>query len=350
MESANQTGAVDIGELIASRLELEQPEQDETPELEEEVEEESEEIEEETIDEDEPDDEAEEEAEEEEPEDPEFQSIDDLAEALELSVDDFKGKIKAKIKVDGVETEISLAELTNGYQRDADYRRKTMELAESKREHEEFSKAKRQELEQNIQIATNLVTQAEQALLAEYNAVDWNDLRYTDPGEYAAKLQEYQTRYQGIQQAKEISTQTQQQLTQEQAAEQDKQLTEYAKSEYDKLTEFIPEWKDFEKYKSGITDAASFLKSTYGYNENEANIALLDHRVALLVRDAMKRPAGDIKAEIAKKKVAKKPKFLKPGRKQTKQEIKADQRSKLKEKAKSGDRDSIAALIASANI
>lgn len=346
MSEANQSGAIDFGTIFESKFEIDQPEQEETPELEESEEIETEDEIAEEIDEEE----AEEEADEEETEEPEFQSTTDLAEALELSEDEFKGKIKTKIKVDGVETEVTLAELTQGYQRDADYRRKTMELADNKRQLEEYSKSKRQEIDQTLEIATNLVKQSEDMILSEFNAIDWNDLRYNDPGEYAAKLADYQTKWQQVQSAKTYMDTTKGQLLEQEAKDRETQLNEYARTEYDKLTGFIPEWKDFEKYKSGITEAASFLKSTYGYNENEANIALLDHRVALLVRDAMRRPKGDIKAEIAQKKVQNKPKFLKPGRKQTKQEIKADQRSKLKSKAKNGDRDAVAALIASANI
>ena len=79
------------------------------------------------------------------------------------------------VKINGQDVDVKLSELKNGYQRQADYTRKTMEVAEQRKTAEsEISKA-RQERQQYMQ-GLNQATALLQAQLQESSKVDWQAL------------------------------------------------------------------------------------------------------------------------------------------------------------------------------
>lgn len=95
-----------------------------------------------------------------------------------------------KVKVDGEELEVPLAEAIQGYQRQADYTRKTQALAQD-REYIEFAKALEAELANNPK---RVLTVLEQQFLADFHGQDpEQEPEFTDPVEQrlAAIEQEY---------------------------------------------------------------------------------------------------------------------------------------------------------------
>lgn len=283
---------------------------------------------------------------EEETEDPGFQSIDELAEALEMSPDEFLEAIKGKVKIDGEESEISLAELRDGYQREADYRRKTMELGENRRAFEVEVEQYREQATQQHQQLANMVQIMESQVMQEFQQINWRELREFDPGEYAAKIQEYQQRKAQIDAVKQQGSQQFQQLQHEQQQVEAQKQQEFISKQAEALMDKLPEWKDNAVASKERGEIVDFLKSEYGYSPEEIS-GFVDHRLVLLARDALKARATDTKVEIAKAKVKNKPKLLKPGAKKGKAESrKAQQRSKLQGlRKRGGNTDAVADVL-----
>lgn len=80
---------------------------------------------------------------------------------------------KYKVKVDGDEVEVTLEELKSSYMRDADYRRKTMDLAKQR----DDLKARETARDQATERLHNLLADAEKTLMAELQDSDARRLR-----------------------------------------------------------------------------------------------------------------------------------------------------------------------------
>lgn len=277
-----------------------------------------------------------------------FKSVDELAEALEIPLDEFLSKIKGKVKINGEESEITLSELRDGYQREADYRRKTMELAEQRREAETAIKSQREHMEQQLEMTAQVANFYESQFLRDFQGVDWARLRVENPAEYSALATDYQTRQAQLQQMRYQAAQMWQ-VTQQQRAEENR-LTHQnrVKKEFETLMDTIPEWRDKEAYQKASKDIRDVL-TEYGYEKDEID-TLYDHRHMKILKDLIKlRGTKDVKteqAEIAKKKVKDLPKVLKPGKPSPDAKRKAAT-DKLARFKKSGKVDDLAALLAS---
>jgi len=190
---------------------------------------------------------------------PQFQTIDELAEALEMPLEDFLGNIKGKFKLNGEESEITLAELTAGYQKDADYRHKTAELAEQRKAFEEQTEQNNSQLQERLTQAQGLVDNLNNQLMAEFQSVNWDDLRANDPGEYSARLNDFQARQMQINQTQELTAQESNRIAQEQQAKQAEQYKEFVTKETQLRNEAIPAWQDSNIANAEQAEHSSFL-------------------------------------------------------------------------------------------
>lgn len=276
---------------------------------------------------------------------PEFHSVEELAQALELSPEEFMDKIKGRVKINGEETEVTLSELTKGYQMESDYRRKTMELAEQRKAFEQEQSNINQQLQAKVTEATNMVATLEQSLLGDYQNVDWNTLRSENPEQYLLAMHDFNQRQAQIESVKQQATTHAQTLQSEAQQKQTQQFQEVLAKESESLLSFIPEWKDQEVAQKGKTEIKNFLNG-YGFSNDEIS-QIIDHRHVLLIRDAMKGKKISSKASEAVKQVKKVPKLIKPGAKPSKNAAKADRQAELRNKLrKSGGKvDDVAALL-----
>lgn len=80
---------------------------------------------------------------------------------------------KYKVKVDGNEVEVTLDELKSSYMRDADYRRKTMDLAKQR----DDLKAREEARDKATERLHNLIADAEKSLMAELQDSEARNLR-----------------------------------------------------------------------------------------------------------------------------------------------------------------------------
>lgn len=274
-----------------------------------------------------------------------FNTIYELAEALEQDPEDFLSSIKARVKVNGEESEVSLSEALKGYQLEADYRRKTAELADQRREAEQArEEINRQAHEYQDRMSDLSMTAdlATQTLMAEYNGIDWNRLREEDQTEYLIRQQDYNARMNQIQQAKQAMAQ--------QAAEvHQKQISEILPKELNAVRRAIPEWDNEDTMKAEQKQVSEYL-ITSGYSKDEiAN--LYDHKAVVIARKAMlydmAKSKHNTQSEPGKKVVKKVTKILKSGARKQATTVKEESIKKARQRLKKTGKteDAVATLL-----
>ena len=225
------------------------------------------------------------------------------------------------VTVDGTELSVNLEELIQGYQRNADYTRKTQELAQERNQSSEFVERSKKDVEAKLQKLNELNNAAQAQLQQEYAEVDFEKLYDEDPVE-AARLEHK------MRKKHEQLAQVQQQTQELQSQEFNKYLGEQQKLLSQKIPEFMDEQKG-PRFKQQMRDYLGNI----GFNDNEIN-SVYDHRYVMLVKDAMSyRNLQKAKPGI-KKKVANAPKVVKGGvaksKGQADAEAKRQQLSKLR--------------------
>ena len=194
-----------------------------------------------------------------------------------------------KVKVAGQEFEVTLDELRNGYSRDADYRRKTEELSNDRKNFHSQSEKQRQDYSQKLKEVNELMSVAQEQLNTEISSSDLEALYDEDPAQ-AAKIEHRLRRKQ-----EKLNS-----AFQKAQSEQKAQFDGYLQSEKTKLVNNIPDFADPTKASTLKNNMRSHL-AKYGFNDSEI-AQVYDHRILMLVNDAMK--FGNLqkaKPNIAKK-------------------------------------------------
>lgn len=211
------------------------------------------------------------------------------------------------IKIDGQDVEVKLSELKNGYQRQADYTRKTMETAEQRKAADaEYQRAvqERAHYAQNLQ---RIQVQLESAL-QEQNQIDWQKLIDTDPQEAIRQQHLFQQRQAQLQQAYG----EQQRIAAINQAEAARRQQEHLQAQHQALLDKLPDWKDPAKAKAEIGAIREYL-ITQGFDTDTLN-NVTDSRAVLMARKAMLYDQMVSKAQAAVKKVQTAPqKVVQPG-------------------------------------
>lgn len=225
-----------------------------------------------------------------------------------LTVDEY-GDLTMDATIDGQKQKVTLAELVNGYQRDADYRRKTQALSNERKEFEaERAQALEQINRQQEQIAQ---------LLAE-NVGEPPDLSLAedDPYEY--------TRQKALYDAKvEKATKARREAEQRNAYE----MQQRGMREAQILAEKAPEFLDH----NFTANLVKTVSETYGIDPQEV-MATTDHRVFLMAADALKYRQGIKSNPKVEKVIAKTGKVLKPGAARTSADVEAGKKAAIRKK------------------
>ena len=196
---------------------------------------------------------------------------------------------------DGTEIEVTLDELKLGYQRQADYTRKTMEVAESRKAADaEMQKAQ----EERMQYAQQLEQQQIILLnaLTEQSQTNWQQLLDSDPVEYLKQQHLFQQRQAALQNAQQEASKLQQRFQ----AEQKESAAKYQTEQQELLLAKLPEWKDADKAKAGKAEITEFLLKDFTRDEVAG---LSDHRMVVIARKAMLYDQMIAKAQAASKKL-----------------------------------------------
>ena len=183
-----------------------------------------------------------------------------------------------RVKLDGVEMEVTLDEMKSSYMRQQDYTKKTQAVAEQKKQLQAEQDAAQQDRLRYQQHLEQLVQQQEAQQPQE---PDWDQLYEQDPLEWMKQKEDFRSQ-------KERNLELQQQhfqMQQQQQQEQQQQMQQHLAQQHQTLVDAIPEWKDqkvMQQEKAQIRDYAM----TIGYSEQEIS-QVYDARAVQALRHGM---------------------------------------------------------------
>ena len=200
-------------------------------------------------------------------------------------------------EIDGQTVQLSQAQLLEAAAKVQDAAPKQAETAPPASDPLE---AERANLGQQRQQLETLVNQNHERLsaLLKFGQPDWDQLLATDPQEFQRQRWEWE----------KIGREYQAVLNQKQALEQQAhhdrmaQLQQAEARERTTLLTKLPEWKDSARAKQDQDAIATYLKGTYGYDQDTIN-RIQDHREVLIALKAMKYDQLMDAAKTAKSKV-----------------------------------------------
>lgn len=235
-----------------------------------------------------------------------YADLDDYLTKTGIEPESFRS-LPVKVKIDGEEKLVPLSDVLKSYQLEGHVNNKSIELSNERRVFDEERQAVRQLAAQQLQRNEALSQAAQQILNQDFQAVDWQTLRATDPAEYSAKLADFQMRQARV---NELAQQIAQQRNE--ASQQDQQnLGARVAEERNRMLEARPQWRDEGTFAKDREQMVKYAK-TVGYTDAELN-QVLDHR-ALLVLDAAARYAAlQASKPEALKRVRQAPKAAAPG-------------------------------------
>ena len=230
-----------------------------------------------------------------------------------------------QVIVNGEKIDVDLEELKAGYQKDADYRRKTEELAIEKRELRAEEDRLNKQYSTKMEDLNSLVATLNAEINNDMNSKELDALWEEDPTEAAKVDRRIQKRKNTIQQA-------QQKLREHQQA----QFQEILREEQKKLHLKHPEIADPIKGTTVKSNIMNYLSSKGFSNEDVARI--YDSRYFDVIIDGMNyNKSKSVKPGLVSKKV-KPTKFVKSGIKSTKEELNSKSRlNQIKTLKKSGN-------------
>ena len=228
------------------------------------------------------------------------------------------------VTIDGTDFEVTQDELIQGYQRNADYTRKTQELAAERQQSSDFVERSKKDVEQKIARLDELNKSAQVQLQQEYAQIDFEKLYDEDPVEAARLEHKMRKKNEQLQQVQQQTNQLQMEEFQKYLDEQQKQLNIK-----------VPEMNHPEQGTQFRKQMRDYL-SNMGFKGQEID-SIYDHRYVMLVKDAMNyRNLQKAKPEI-KKKAVNAPKVVRGGVSKTKgQQLAEEKRQKLSTLRKTG--------------
>ena len=213
-----------------------------------------------------------------------------------------------QVIVNGERIDVNLEELKAGYQKDADYRRKTEEIALQKRELKSEEDRLKNQYSTKMDDLNSLVVTLNAEINNDMNSKELDKLWEEDPTEAARVDRRIQKRKNTIQEA-------QQRLREHQKA----QFQEILRDEQRKLHLKHPEIADPIKGATVKTNIVNYLSSKGFSNEDVSNI--VDSRYFDVIIDGMNfQKTKSVKPNLVSKKV-KPTKFVKSGVKSTKEDM-----------------------------
>jgi hypothetical protein len=230
-----------------------------------------------------------------------------------------------QVIINGEKIDVDLEELKAGYQKDADYRRKTEEIAIEKRELKAEEDRLKNQYSTKMEDLNSLVVTLNAEINNDMNSKELDALWEEDPTEAAKVDRRIQKRKQTIQQA-------QQKLREHQQS----QFQELLKEEQKKLHLKHPEIADPIKGATVKSNIMNYLSSKGFSNEDVARI--YDSRYFDVIMDGMNfTKSKSVKPGLVSKKVKPTTKFVKSGVKSTKEELNSKSRlNQIKALKKSG--------------
>lgn len=234
------------------------------------------------------------------------------------------------IKLDGQDQGVSLGELKAGYQRQADYTRKTQSLADERRQLQT----------ERSQYQHVLGTLSQNIAAGPANPPD-QTLLDSDPAEYVRQSQQWHARQQVAGAAAREQARLQSEIDQEQTTNQAQQQAQQDHF----LAATVPGWSDPVARQTGKQAVGDYLVRAYGATPEDLS-EFTDHRLVVLAQKAMEYDKLMSKRDLAQKKVRSVPQVQAPGAARSKQEVDAATVKAMRDQFhKSGSIDDAAKLM-----
>ncbi len=251
-----------------------------------------------------------EEVSEEEPEESEEEDEGDLEESAEEQEQEEDPLFT--VTANGEEIEVTYDELLKGYSRQADYTRKTQEIAQQRQQYEQAKSQYESALpelanlkEQYVRVLNDTIANSV-SNLDKFN-IDWNRLKEEDPDQYLLQREEFRQAQDQLRDHQARKQYEEQQLQQQYASDRKKILQE----ETNKLVNVMPEFAEQDSRKEIIQNIREYARNN-GYSEEELN-TLADHRAFIMLSKAMKFD-NISNSNVKAKKIKNKPKVVRSGK------------------------------------
>lgn len=168
------------------------------------------------------------------------------------------------VKIDGKEEQVTLREAIAGYQRQADYSRKTAHAAELRKQVEAEAQQVMAERAQYAQLLGALQQQLQETVQAE---PDWEKLYAEDPLEYVRQKDLHRERSERLQ-AATAEQQRVMALMQEQNAQQIRQTVQQGRNA---LQEKFPAWKNPDRWEKDRVAIRDYAVNKLGFTEDQVS-------------------------------------------------------------------------------
>tara|TARA_R110000765_G_scaffold2292_1_gene6376 strand:+ start:148 stop:1227 length:1080 start_codon:yes stop_codon:yes gene_type:complete len=233
------------------------------------------------------------------------------------------------VKVNGEDVEVTEDELVRGYSRQADYTKKTQELAEYRKQLDGGAQYLQNEVAQTQAARQEYVNAMSQAIESNYSIAkqfentDWERLKMEDREEYLTKRDEYRE----VQDKIRDLQGKQGQAYEQQNREMQSQHQQLLQAEHQKMVQILPEWGEPDTQRAIAKSVGEFALSR-GYTQEELN-QLVDHRSILVLMEA--KAFADMQGKQLKaraKKVKNKPKVVRSSAKKEKADLSKVARTK----------------------
>ena len=223
------------------------------------------------------------------------------ADKLTLSED---GEILVNLKVNGKNEQIDLKEAISQTQFSKANDEKARTLADERKTFESERVQVAQEYAARLQNVQAMGQMLEQQLLAEYNNVDWEALKASDPARFLVTQQEYQQRQQQLHQAGQQLGEQMRHMQEQQEGRDQAERAQILQQERAAMVESVPEWSDTEVMQKDLAEIVKYGQSV-GFSEDDLS-NVIHNRELQVLRKAMLYDMGQT---VANKKVNQPPKM-----------------------------------------
>jgi len=265
-----------------------------------------------------------------------------------LVVDD-EGRVRFRAKGEKDAEDVTLEQLINAYQGNANLTNRSKELAEIRKQEQKRLEDFNQQITTHAQQAAARLEAINQAYENDVQAIDWKELQEDDPGMYAAKKLEMADRKKALD---DLARQTISELEAAQKDAQEQQsryVQEKMAREHENLRNSFKEMNV--KLDEGLDKSLTeYMTRVFPPEviQQIGPVAPMD-QLTILAYKAMMFDKGKAKAEVMK--VKKIPKVLKPGTKPSAKAIQSEQMKQIRAKhKKEGTTDSAADLLKGFNL
>ena len=213
---------------------------------------------------------------------------------------DEEGNIKGIVTtINGQDEVVDLPALIAGFQNNKVNTQKAQAIAVEKQQFEQIRTQAAQEYVQRLSTVETLTKYLAEKIVGDAKNVDWDKLRAENPGEYAARVQDFNLKQQELQQILQLADQERIQLQNETMGQQTERSKAFLNEQATLLIHNNPEWKNPEKMAAAFSEMSQFATTTYGFSMEDFN-SVADARVFSLLQDAMKYRKG---VNVAQQKV-----------------------------------------------